>query len=138
MRTYGRTQDVLTGKKKWWIVVTDAGGFNDSVYLTDLAQVLKLNLGESPFFANYGIPAHESVMTQIYPNFYLARTQQQFAGFFASLILTPAPIEQGSADSFQAGLGGAPAPRYYINVLTNYGSRIGVHVRPNYPTEQPI
>jgi hypothetical protein len=138
MRIYGRTQDVLTGKKTWWRVTTDANGFNDSVYLTDLAQVLKLNLGESPFFANYGIPAHESVVTQVFPNFFLARTQQQFAGYFASLILTPLPVDQGSADSFATGQGGAPAPRYYINVLTNYGSRIGVHVRPGYPTEQPI
>ena len=89
MRTYGRTQDVITGKKTWWLVQTDFNGFNDSVYLTALAQVLKLNLGESPFFANYGIPAHQSVVTQVYPNYYLARTQQQFAGYFASLILTP-------------------------------------------------
>lgn len=138
MRTYGRTQDVITGQKKWWVVVTDTAGFNDSVYLTDLAQVLKLNLGESPFFANYGIPAHESVMTQVFPTFFMLRTQQQFADFFASLILTPAPVDQGSADSFAAGQDGAPAPRYYINVLTNYGSRIGVHVRPDFPTEQPI
>ena len=138
MRTYGRTQDVLSGKKKWWVVTTDINGFNDSVWLTDLAQVLKLNLGESPFFANYGIPAHPSVVTQIYPDFYMARTQQQFAHHFASLILTTLPVTQGSADSFAENQDGAPAPRYYINVLTNYGSRIGVQVRPGYPREQPI
>jgi hypothetical protein len=138
MRTYGRTQDVLSGKKTWHMVTTDVNGFNDSVYLTDLAQVIKLNLGESPFFANYGIPAHESVVTQIFPDFYLVRTQQQFAGYFASLLLMILPVEQGSADSFATGQEGAPAPRYYINVLTNYGSRIGVHVRPDYPVEQPI
>lgn len=138
MRTYGRTQDVLTGKKKWWIVTTDINGFNDSVWLTDLAQVLKLNLGESPFFANFGIPAHASVMTQVFPDFYLSRTQQQFASHFASLIITALPVEQGSADSEATGQDGAPAPRYYVNVLTNYGSRIGVRVRYNYPAEQPI
>jgi hypothetical protein len=138
MRIYGRTQDVLSGKKKWWVVTTDQGGYNDSVYLTDLAQVLKLNLGESPFFADYGIPAHESIMTQVFPDFYIARTQQQFAGYFASLIVTALPVQQGSADSFATQQEGAPAPRYYINVLTNYGSRIGVRVRPGYPAEQPI
>jgi len=47
-------------------------------------------------------------------------------------------VEQGSADSFETGQDGAPAPRYYINALTNYGSRIGVRVRPGYPVEQPI
>jgi hypothetical protein len=138
MRTYGRTQDVLTGRKTWHKVTTDPGGFNDSVWLTDLAQVCKLNLGESPFFANFGIPAHPSVVTQVFPDFYLARTQQQFASHFASLILTVLPVEQGSADSFQTGQEGAPAPRYYFSVLTNYGSRIGVTVARDYPTEQPI
>jgi hypothetical protein len=138
MRTYGRTQDVLSGKKTWWVVTTDPGGYNDSVYLTDLAQVCKLNLGESPFFADWGIPAHPSVMTQVFPNFYMARIQQRFAPRFAACILTPLPVEQGTADSFAVGQGGAPAPRYYINVLTNYGARIGVHVAPDFPTEQPI
>ena len=138
MRTYGRTEDVLTGIKRWWVVTTDFDGFNDSVYLTDLAQVCKLNLGESPFFADWGIPAHPSIMTQVYPNFYLARIQQRFSSRFASCILTPLPVDQGTEDSYAFGQGGAPAPRYYINVLTNYGSRIGVQVRPGYPTEQPI
>jgi hypothetical protein len=134
MRTYGRTRDVLTGAKKWWIVTTDANGFNDSVYLTTLAQVCKLNLGESPFFANYGIPAEPSVVMQIYPDFYMIRTQQQFAPYFISLIISIAPIAQGAADSDD----GRPVPSYYLNVLTNYGSRIGVQTAPGYPTEQPI
>jgi hypothetical protein len=121
---------VLTGKKTWWQVNTDVNGFNDSVYLTALAQVLKLNLGESPFFANYGIPAHQSVVTQVFPNYYMARTQQQFAGFFASLILTILP------DAIDDD--GRPAPSYNISVLTNYGSRIGVQTRPGYPRFQPI
>ena len=138
MRTYGRTQDVLTGKKTWWVITTDTNGFNDSVWLTDLAQVCKLNLGESPFFADWGIPAHPSIVTQVFPDLYMVRTQQRFAPHFASCILTPLPVEQGSADSYATGQEGAPAPRYYINVLTNYGSRIGVAVRPDYPVEQPI
>jgi hypothetical protein len=134
MRTYGRTRDVLTGKKKWWIITTDANGYNDSVWLTTLAQVCKLNLGESPFFANYGIPAHPSVVLQIFPDFYMVRTQQQFAPFFASLIITPTPIAQGAPDSDD----GRPVPAYNISVLTNYGSFIGVQTAPRYPMEQPI
>ena len=130
MRTYGRTQDVLSGKKKWWIITTDSNGYNDSVYLTTLAQVCKLNLGESPFFANYGIPAHPSVVMQVYPDFYMVRTQQQFAGYFASLIITKQP------DAVDQDL--RPAPSYLISVLTNYGSFIGVTVAEDYPREQPI
>jgi hypothetical protein len=130
MRTYGRTQDVLTGAKTWWVVTTDVNGYNDSVWLTTLAQVCKLNLGESPFFANYGIPAHPSVVLQVYPDFFMVRTQQQFASFFASLILTK---QANAVDS-----DGRPAPSYLINVLTNYGSRIGVQTAPGYPLNQPI
>lgn len=138
MRTYGRTQDVLTGKKTWWVVTTDMNGFNDSVYITALAQVIKLNLNESPFFADWGIPAHESVITQVYPDLFLVRIQQRFAPYFASVLLSIAPITQGSADSFAAGQDGAPAPNYIIDVLTNYGARVGVQTRPGYPQEQPI
>ena len=138
MRTYGRTQDVLTGKKTWWVVVTDQEGFNDSVWLTETAQVCKLNLGESPFFADWGIPAHESIVTQIYPNFHLTLIQQRLSPHFASMILTTLPVEQQSPESFDTGQEGAPAPRYLLNVLTNYGSFIGVQVRPGYPMEQPI
>jgi hypothetical protein len=134
MRTYGRTRDVLTGAKTWWVVTTDVNGFNDGVFLTTLAQVCKLNLGESPFFANYGIPAHPSVVTQVYPDFYMVRTQQQFAPYFASLIMTPTPIPQGDAASDD----GRPVPAYSIQVLTNYGSIIGVTTAPGYPVEQPI
>jgi hypothetical protein len=130
MRTYGRTRDVLTGKKTWWIVTTDGNGFNDGVWLTTLAQVVKLNLGESPFFANYGIPAHPSVVTQIQPDFFMARTHQQFLPYFASLVLTKQP---DAVDD-----DGRPAPSYYISVLTNYGSRIGVRTAPGYPLDQPI
>jgi hypothetical protein len=130
MRTYGRTRDVLTGAKKWWVVVTDSNGYNDSVWVTTLAQVCKLNLGESPFFANYGIPAHPAVVTQVYPDFYMVRTQQQFVGFFASLMLT----RQLNAEDDD----NRPAPSYLINALTNYGSRIGVRTAPGYPLDQPI
>jgi hypothetical protein len=130
MRTYGRTRNVLTGAKTWWMVTTDINGFNDGVWLTTLAQVCKLNLGESPFFANYGIPAHPSVVLQIFPDFYMIRTQQQFSGYFASLILIKQP------DAVDQDL--RPAPSYLINVLTNYGSRIGVQTAPGYPLDQPI
>jgi hypothetical protein len=137
MRVYGRTQDVLTGKKTWQMVTTDVNGYNDSVYLTNLAQVLKLNLGESPFYGNWGIPAHQSVMMQLAPDFYMALTQQRFADKFTSLILVRVP---NTVDD-----DGRPAPSYQINALTHYGAIIGVNVRPQlaatggpYPPQQPI
>jgi hypothetical protein len=86
MRTYGRLYNA-DGSYSWTVVETDENGFNDNVYLTTLVQTLKLNLGESPFFGNYGIPATQSVVQQIFPDFYAALTQQQFAPYFASLTI---------------------------------------------------
>lgn len=84
MRTYGRTYD-QNGKPTWVVVTTDTNGYNDNVYLTTLLQVLQLNLQESPFWANYGLPDQQSVLQQIAPDFYVAITQQQFSQYFASL-----------------------------------------------------
>ena len=67
---------------------------------------------------------------QLYPDYYMVLTQQRFAGHFASLLLTKIP------DAVDED--GRPAPSYMINVLTSYGSTVGVRVAPDYPMEQPI
>lgn len=90
MRTYGRITN-SDGTRSWVEVSTDAKGFNTNVYQTALAQVIKGNRGESPFYNNYGIPAQQSVITQIFPDFYMNQTQAQFAQFFASLVLMKLP-----------------------------------------------
>lgn len=88
MRTYGRIGQVNGVGGTWVEVDTDPYGYNDNVYLTTLVQCLKLNLGESPFYANYGIPAQQTIVTQVAPDYYVAQTQTQFAPYFASLLLT--------------------------------------------------
>lgn len=105
MRTYGRITNA-DGTKTWVEVQTDANGHDDYVWITTLIQCLKLNLGESPFYANYGIPAKPTIVQQVYPDFYVARTQQQFTAFFASLIVAKLPKHE---------------PTYRINVTTNQG-----------------
>lgn len=75
MRTYGRNE------QGQWVEITETS----YVWLATLAQTLRLNQGESPFYANYGIPAHDSVMTQVAPNIAINRTQQQYSPYFASL-----------------------------------------------------
>jgi hypothetical protein len=120
MRTWGRVQDTLTGAKTWVEVTTDANGFNDMVYLTALAQVCKLNLDESPFWADWGIPAHQSVMTQIPPDYYVALTQQRFAPHFMALTMMRMP---NAIDET-----GRPAPYYAIAALTNLGATVTVNV----------
>ena len=72
----------------WIEVSTDANGFNDAVWLTTLAQVLQLGLNESPIFGNWGIPAQQSIVTQVAPDYYVTLTQQNFASYFLSLIVT--------------------------------------------------
>jgi hypothetical protein len=109
MRTWGRNYN--TGE--WIEVDTDTNGFNDAVMLTTLAQVLLLNRGESPFYGDYGIPAQQSVITDIVPDYYVTLTQQQFAPFFASLIITRRP---------NSGTGPTNPPVYDVNVITNSGA----------------
>ena len=109
MRVYGRVPvdlNVPNGPKKWVVVETTAQGYNDAVYITAMAQTLLLNLNESPFWANYGIPAHDSVMQQIFPDFYVIFTQQYYARFFASLSVAKLPTFE---------------PQYRLDVITNQG-----------------
>jgi len=107
MRTYARVgqTDGLGGV--WVEVDTDANGYNDMVWITTLIQTLRLNLGESPFFANFGIPAQQSVVTQVFPDFYVAQTQAQFAQYFASLVIQRIPGD---------------SPTYQVNVVCHSGA----------------
>lgn len=91
MRTYGRTVDE-NGHKTWVVVESDQATGSDSwVWVTTLCQALLLNLGESPFYAQYGLPAQQAILQQIQPDYYVSRTQQQFAQRFASLIVAKDP-----------------------------------------------
>lgn len=112
LRTYGRTYN-QDGSYQWVEVTTDANGFSDEVYLTTIIQVLKLNLGESPFYSQYGIPAQQSIVTQIFPDFYMARTQTQFAPYFASLQVSKIP---------------SSTPTYQVNVITHQGAKITTQI----------
>lgn len=101
----------LTGGMVWQLVQTDpATGLNDLVYLTTLAQCLLLNLNESPFNSTSGIPAQQAVLQQIYPDFYVAQTQQQFAPYFASLQITHQPASANN-----------PTLTYQVAAMTHQG-----------------
>lgn len=82
--------------------------------MTTLAQVLKLNLGESPFYANYGIPQVQTILTQVFPDYYVMQTQSQFASFFASLTISRLPATL--------------PPEYNVQAVTNYGSVLGANI----------
>ena len=108
MRTYGRIYNA-DGSYTWVEVSTDANGYNDAVYVTTLAQVLKLNLAESPFYADYGLPAKGSVLSQVAPDFNVTLTQQKFAPFFAALTVAKTASQP---------------PSYRINAVTHQGATI--------------
>lgn len=122
MRTYGRiVPDPLFPDVKQWVEVdTDENGFDDMVWLTTVIQTIKLNLGESPFYADYGIPAHASVVSQIAPDTYLSRIQQQYAPYFLSLIISKQP------DALDER--GIPSPSYLVSVITKYGAFLSAQV----------
>lgn len=113
MRTYGRVRNP-DGTRSWRVVETDANGFDDLVWVTTLCQTLLLFLGESPFFADYGLPAANAIIQQIAPDFYVARTQRQFAPYFASLMI--------SRDA-------ANPPTYRVNVTTHQGVKLNASVQ---------
>lgn len=113
MRTYGRIRNP-DGSRSWVVVETDANGFDDLVWVTTLCQTLLLNLGESPFFADYGLPDANSIVQQIAPDFYVARTQRQFAAYFASLV-----VSRTASDP----------PTYAVNVTTHQGVKLNASVQ---------
>lgn len=94
MRTWGRVTDP-SGAKFWVEVTPDANGYLDSIYLCALAQTLKLNWNESPFYADWGLPAHASVLMQVAPDAYVAMTQGRYAARFMSLLVSK---RQGTVD----------------------------------------
>jgi len=106
-----------SGQLVWVEVQTDSNGLNDLVYFTDLLQVLQLGYGESPLYANYGIPAQPSVVEQVWPDFYVAQVQEQFAPYFASLRISKVQ--------------NAPRPTYNIFIITHAGANLNVNLTPS-------
>jgi hypothetical protein len=126
MRVWGRIYDKLNPDIwTWQIVETDVNGFDDLPMVTALVQVLKLSLGESPFYGDYGIPGHQSVITQIYPDYYVALTQQRYAPAFASLIINRRPSEVKT-------LKDEPRAVYDVRLVTHQGVHLTTSTQ--YPT----
>jgi hypothetical protein len=122
MRTYGRIvpDPLYPATKKWVEVTTDENGYDDMVWLTTLIQVIKLNLGESPFYSNYGIPAHSSIVSQLAPDYYMNYIQQAFASYFMFLSITSVP---NTLDD-----DGIPSPGYAVTAITQYGAYLSTVV----------
>ena len=100
MRTYGKDQN---GN---WVEIVQTS----YIWLATLAQTLRLQQGESPFYGNYGIPAHDSIMSQIAPDAAVNRTQQQYAPYFANLTVLK--------------VNNVTQPTYKINAIFQNGTTI--------------
>jgi hypothetical protein len=118
MRVWGRQYNT-DGTYDWIEVDTDVNGFNDAVYVTALCQVLQLQLNESPFYSNYGIPAQPDIVSQIFPDYNVYLTQQRYAPYFASLKVT----KVNALNQYDV-----PTPVYNIQVITQQGSVINLNV----------
>ena len=112
MRVWGRevNQDLSYA---WVEVTTDVNGYNDAVMLTAFCQVLQLQPGESPFYADFGIPAQQSVQGQTFPNLNVYEMQQKYASNFVSLLVTPS----NTTDVY-----GTVTPVYNVVATTQSGS----------------
>ena len=113
MRVWGRIFNP-NGSYSWTNVTTDSNGNNDLVMLTALIQCLLLNLEESPFYANYGIPQIPTIMSQIYPDFYVNQIQKQYAPNFASLTIARISLSN--------------PPTYKIQVITHAGVQLSAEI----------
>jgi hypothetical protein len=111
MRVYGRA--MVNGVLTWLVVETDANGDSSLVYVTALCQCLKLSTNESPFWSTSGIPAAQSVIQQVAPDYYVTLTQQAFAGYFASLVISRL---------------NNPTPTYQVSIVTKQGAVINASI----------
>ena len=113
MRTYGRIDG------QWVVVTTDANGYNENVYLTALCQELKLQVNESPFYADHGIDVSGSLMQQIFPEYWMMQIQQRYAQYFASL-----KIEAATGYN----VNGSPQPVYNVKAICFSGAILTTQV----------
>lgn len=107
------TTDGGAGSLVWMVVETGANGNNDLVYFTALIQCLLLNLNEAPFYATSGIPAQQSVIQQVFPDYYVALTQQNYSQYFASLQVVKVTD---------------PYPSYQITAITTSGVTLNANI----------
>jgi hypothetical protein len=98
------------GYPYWVEVTTTPDGYNDLVWATTLCQCFLLNLGESPFYANYGLPAEQAIIQQIAPDYNAQQLQRLFAQYF--LLLTV--VRNMTANP----------PTYDVYITTNQGLKL--------------
>lgn len=72
-----------------------------------------MSVGESPYFGDWGLPAQQSVIQQVFPDYYVSLMQQRFSPYFASLLVAK------SASS---------TPTYGVTIVTHQGVKLNASV----------
>lgn len=102
------------GKRTWQPVDNDQGN------IAWLQNALLLQLGESPFWTDWGLPVSKTLVSQIWPDYYLNMTQQRFRDVFPTLQVTRQRVD-GQSDpvySIRAILSDGTA---YSNLRKSFG-----------------
>lgn len=127
-RTYGRKTDgqgnmlrTANGGYQWIEINTDQTGHDGYVRLATLAQCLQLVKGESAFYSQFGISTPSAIISQVYPDYDVHTTQQQFSQYFASLTITRSPNGRVEDD-------GSVSPVYNITAVLMDGTELSTTV----------
>lgn len=107
-RVWGR-ETGAGGVRVWEAFETDSAGVDDYPNFIWLQQALLLNLNESPFYADWGIPVQQTLATSIYPDYYTAKTQKRFSSYFPSCSISRIPSSDVS---------------YSVNITTKSGVKV--------------
>lgn len=107
-RVWGRVHNA-NGTRTWNAYETSDSGSDDMPNFIWLQNVLLLQLNESPFYSDWGVPVHKTLATQIFPDYYMSLTQQRFAQYFASCIITRVATDQ---------------PEYQVSIVTKTGIKV--------------
>ncbi|GBQ07532.1 hypothetical protein [Saccharibacter floricola] len=92
------------GSRRWQAVD------GDEANIAWLQNALLLQLGEAPFSTDWGIPVSQTLVTRIWPDYYLNLTQERFRETFPMLQITR---QQNDSN---------PNPSYVIRALLNDGT----------------
>lgn len=107
-RVWGRVHN-SDGTRTWEAYETATDGSDDMPNFIWMQNVLLLWLNESPFYSNWGVPVQKTLATQVFPDYYMALTQQRFSQYFASCIITR--LTQ-------------TAPSYRVSIVTKTGIKV--------------
>lgn len=110
-RVWGRVAS--NGTRKWQAFETDSNGYDDAPNIIWLQNALLLNLNESPFYADWGIPIQQTLATSVFPDYYTSKTQQRFSAYFPSVVITRVSASDLS---------------YSVNITTKTGYKVSQRI----------